>query len=64
MQKIELDTAKDDSGDYDMKMLPEKRHTWLLLLVVLSLLIIVIYRVGFHFPVPALNGEAVLNLLQ
>jgi len=47
-----------------MKMLSENRRTWLALFVVLLLLIIAAYRIGFHRPVPAFNEEVVINLLQ
>ncbi len=49
-------------GDNDMKFLPEKNNVpWLLMLIV-AVTAIVIYRAGFHNPVPGFNQEALKSL--
>ena len=47
-----------------MKLLPDRNKTLWLLLLLAVILIIAIYRIGFHIPVPAFNEEAMSNLLQ
>ena len=48
--------------DNEMKVLRDKEMTlWLLLL--LAVVSIMIYRIGFHIPVPGFDEEAVRNLL-
>ena len=45
-----------------MKVLPDRdRIPWLLMLIVI-VVASVIYRIGFHFSVPAFNYEAVTSL--
>jgi hypothetical protein len=51
-----------DLGDNNMKFLPDKNNIpwlWMLIAVVAA---IVIYRVGFHTPVPGFNEEALKSL--
>jgi preprotein translocase subunit SecY len=45
-----------------MKVLRDREMTlWLLLL--LAVVLLLIYRIGFHIPVPGFDEEAVRNLL-
>jgi len=46
------------SGDNDMKVLPDKNNIPWLLMLIAVFATIVIYRVGFHTPIPAFNEEA------
>ncbi len=53
---------KDNLGDNDMKFLPDKNNIpwrWMLIAVFTAILI---YRVGFHTPIPAFNEEALKSL--
>jgi len=59
-----LNENENNYGDYDMKVLLGKRRNWLALFVFIVLLIILIYRIGFHRPVPGFNEEALINFLQ
>jgi len=50
-------------GDNEMKLLRDiEINLWLLLLLA-AVAIILIYRIGFHFPVPAFDQEALRNLM-
>ena len=49
--------------DYEMKVLRDiEINLWLLLLLA-AVVAILIYRCGFHFPVPAFDQEALRNLM-
>lgn len=47
-----------------MKALPDKNRILWLLMLIAVVAAIVIYRVGFHIPVPGYNEEAVKSLLE
>ena len=51
-------------GDNEMKLLRRdiEINLWLLLLLA-AVVAILIYRIGFHLPVPAFDQEALRNLL-
>jgi hypothetical protein len=49
-------------GDNDMKFLPDKNNIPWLLMLIAAVAAIVIYRVGFHTPVPGFNQEAAKSL--
>ncbi len=49
-------------GDNDMKVLPDKNNIPWLLMLIAAVAAIVIYRVGFHTPVPGFNQEALKSL--
>jgi len=49
-------------GDNDMKFLPDKNNIPWLLMLIAVVAAIVIYRIGFHTPVPGFNEEALKSL--
>jgi len=49
-------------GDNDMKFLPDKNNIPCLLILLAVVAAIVIYRIGFHTPVPGFNEEALKSL--
>ena len=53
-----------DLGDNDMKFLPDKNNIPWLLILIAVVAAIVIYRIGFHIPVPGFDEEAVQSFQQ
>ena len=51
-----------DLGDNDMKFLPDKNNIPWLLILIAVVAAIVIYRIGFHIPVPGFDEEALESL--
>ena len=50
-------------GDNEMKVFRGVEINLWLLLLLAAVVAILIYRIGFHFPVPAFDQEALRNLM-